>query len=702
MSFLAPFFLLGAAAVALPVIFHLVRRTTREHTVFSSLMFLRAAPPRLTRRNRLEHLLLLALRCAVIALLAAGFARPLIKRALPESTPAGAAKRLVVLLDTSASMQRGNLWAKARDKAESILRDAAAADQAALFVFDRQLNPLISFEQWKAIPAGDRAALVRQRLAGVKPGWSGTQLDQALIRAAEMLADVDKGQAAGSRQVVLITDLQAGSRLGALQGYDWPKGIELVVERITLPPANNAGLHWVADSAEAPRTAETVVRVRVSNEPDSRREQFQVGWAREGGAFVSGATDIYVPPGQSRVVALPVLATNSGVDRVVLRGDDEAFDNTVFVIPPEPARVTVFYLGSEAETDTRQPLFFLRRALQETRRQSVRVVAKPLSAALAPAELQAATLFVLTDSLPGPSAQAIREQISSGKTLLFAPVGSAAASTLATVLGLDRVRLDEAPSSNYAMLTEIDFRHPLFAPFADARFSDFTKIHFWKYRRLDTANLPTAKVLARFDNGDVAIVELPVGKGRVLFLASGWHPADSQLALSTKFVPLLYSMLEASGAAIPAPAQYVVGDTVPLSAELAHTNAALAMVGPDGSTLTLPAGTTNFAQALTPGVYRLSAGGVTQRFAVNLDPAESRTATLPLDELEHLGAPARLSAGAAAPDAARKVQLQNAELESRQKLWRWFILATLAVLLAETWLAGRTTRRLAVSESASL
>ena len=145
-----------------------------------------------------------------------------------------------------------------------------------------------------------------------------------------------------------------------------------------------------------------------------------------------------------------------------------------------------------------------------------------------------------------------------------------------------------------------------------------------------------------------------------------------------------------------------MGDTVPLPAEVAPTNAALAMVGPDGSTITLPAGTTNFPQALTPGVYRLSAGGVTQRFAVNLDPAESRTAPLPLDELEHLGAPARLSARADAPDAARKVQLQNAELESRQKLWRWFILATLAVLLAETWRAGRTTRRLAPSESASL
>src|ERR1043165_7375045 len=99
MSFLAPLFLLGAAAIALPVIFHLIRRTTKDRKIFSSLMFLRATPPRLTRRSRLEHLLLLALRCLALLLLAAGFARPFIKKAVSDDRPAGT-QRVVVLVDT--------------------------------------------------------------------------------------------------------------------------------------------------------------------------------------------------------------------------------------------------------------------------------------------------------------------------------------------------------------------------------------------------------------------------------------------------------------------------------------------------------------------------------------------------------------------------------------------------------------------------
>ncbi len=46
-----------------------------------------------------------------------------------------------------------------------------------------------------------------------------------------------------------------------------------------------------------------------------------------------------------------------------------------------------------------------------------------------------------------------------------------------------------------------------------------------------------------------------------------------------------------------------------------------------------------------------------------------------------------------AHSADKNLFLQNAELESRQKLWRWLILVTLGVLLLETWLAGRAARR---------
>ncbi len=64
MSFLTPLYILGLAAVSLPILFHLIRRTPRGVQPFSSLMFVTPSPPRVTRRSRLDQILLLLLRAA--------------------------------------------------------------------------------------------------------------------------------------------------------------------------------------------------------------------------------------------------------------------------------------------------------------------------------------------------------------------------------------------------------------------------------------------------------------------------------------------------------------------------------------------------------------------------------------------------------------------------------------------------------------
>jgi hypothetical protein len=693
MNFLAPWFLVGALAVALPVVFHLVRKTAKQRTVFSSLMFLQSAPPRITRRNRLEDPLLLLLRGVAVCLLATAFARPFFKHAFPEHPPAEPPRRIVVLVDTSASMRRADLWAAAREKAEAVLRKTSPADRLALFTFDRQCIPRVTFEEWTSTPAADRVALARSRLAESQPGWSATHLDLALSRAAELLAGTEDGQAEGRGQIIVISDFQEGTRLGGLQGLEWPKGVEVVSERVPSRPTSNAGLQLLADAGDAPRSTNAGVRVRVSNEPDSRREQFRVGWAREDGSWAVPAAEVYVPAGQARIVTLAVPEAGVGTVRIVLRGDDEEFDDAVFAVPPEMTRLRVLYLGGDAATDSRQPLYFVRRAFQETRGQAVEVFAKPASAALTADELGATPLLIVTDALPAATVRSLGDAVAQGRTLLFAPTGSAAVAALAGLPGLERLVAEERAPEGYALLGEIDFRHPLFLPFADARYSDFTKIHFWRHRRLDIAAVPGARVPARFDNGDAAIVEIPVGKGRVLVLASGWHPADSQLAVSSKFVPLLYSALELAGGPPTAAAQFVVGDTIPLAAEWRQPGGEFTITRPDGLALTLAAGETNFTQTIMPGVYRVNTDPKPRRFAVNLDAAESRTTPLPLDALERLGAPVPGQPAGPAHETRRQVLVQSAELEGQQKLWRGFILAALAVLLIETWLAGRIGRR---------
>ena len=663
MNFLSPFFLVGALAVAGPLLFHLIRRTTRHRSFFSSVMFLSPSPPRLTERSRFEHLLLLILRCLALGLLAFGFSRPFWRQTVPLANSSAEAGRVVVLVDISASMRRTGLWAQAQDRVAAVLRSVGPGDRAAVFTFSRQLTPVVSFEAWNAAPAGARVDLAMARLASAAPGWEEARLGDALIAAAETLTEGStENRAPGPRQIYLISDLKAGARLGTLPSYDWPKGIELMLEPVKASRPTNAGLQLIADSPDADQPATPLVRMKVSNAADSTHESFKVGWASSAGSgYLGSPIDLYVPPGQSRVAALPIPA-GGGTGKIVLSGDDEDFDNTLYVAAVQKQHWSVLYWGPESADDVHAPRYFLERALPDNPHLHVTLLARSPAAAT-PAELSEAKVFIGTDALEAAVADSLHAQLLAGKTMLFAPRSASSAATLARLLGVPSVSLAEVAPADYAMFGNIDFQHPLFAPFADPHYSDFTKIHVWKYRRLALDGIAGAQVAARFDRGDPAVVEIPVGQGRLIVWLTGWNPGDSQLAVSSKFVPLIAALLEEAAGPADAASQFTVGESVPGE----------------------PA-----ARSAQPGLFTAKTGRV---FAVNLAASESRTEPRPTDELERYGAPGPKRAANAAQLKAQAAQLQAADAEGRQKLWRWILGATLLLLLLESALAGWTARR---------
>jgi hypothetical protein len=172
----------------------------------------------------------------------------------------------------------------------------------------------------------------------------------------------------------------------------------------------------------------------------------------------------------------------------------------------------------------------------------------------------------------------------------------------------------------------------------------------------------------------------------VVVLASSWRPVDSQLALSSKFVPLLGAMLEQSSNLPVQKAQYYIGDEVPLP----PGSQTLSVRKPDGTPVTAEPGS-KFSATDVPGIYGVTPG--TLRFVVNLAADESRVAPLLPERFTSLGVPLH-AAGAPTPAelALRESRAEAVEIEQRQKLWRWLIVIALGVLLLETLIAGRLSR----------
>lgn len=610
MAFLAPLFLAGLAAVALPVLLHLRKNRPQQTVAFSSLMFLEASPPVTKTRSRLQDILLLILRCIALALLVLAFARPFFAaKDAPVAAADGAAMNFI-LIDTSASM-RGGASTEALKMAESLINKFPSEDWIAVAGFSDQLRPLLDPERARGLAPGDRKSAALGVLPAVKADWKSTQLDTALLAALAAA-----GQDAPLK-IHLIGDLQKGSSLERLRGEVWPGAVQIIVHPVM--PADG----WTNAGVRLLPLENQVQRARVLNSEGSAKSDFTLAWGKLPPIQVS------VPPGESAVFEAPPGLPTEG--QLTLSGDDFTYDNEVTWVTPVQPLARVWCPEQTLSADASEGAYFLSRALQSTPDYAVEITA---------ARPQEAPALTITNGTADVTAL-----LKAGGNVLFPLRDATSARAVAEMLGGKAGEAREATVRDHVVFGEIDFKSAVFAPFADARYSDFSSIRVWKYRVLAADLVAKGKVLARFDSGDPAWLSFAVGKGTLHVLTTTWRPADSQLALTTKFPPLLHALLSIAA-----------GERGPLT------------VG-DGRE--------------TPGILRNGSSVV----SVQLDPAESERTPLPESELRTLGLPLD-----APKDLARSAEvakeISNAEQESRQRLGWWLLVAAAGFFLAETAVAG--------------
>ena len=696
MSFLYPLFLAGIAAISLPIILHMIRRHTRKRITFSSLMFLRTTIPRFKNRSRPENLLLLTLRCLIICLLAIAFSRPFFEKP-GQDTAAGMGRRVVLLIDTSASMNREDLWQQATNQAQSVLSDLRPTDRLCVMSFGKNTSTLVGFETWNELEQAQRVPVVKEEISKLSPTWTSTNLANALISAAEAIDDdeINDKLLINERQIILISDLQEGSDLDALSTYEWPERTELIVKPVTAKKTTNAAMQVLASSNYITETdPNEQLRVRVANSTDAISEQFQLSWADfKTQDSTAKPASIYVPPGQSIVTELPPGQNEITGRKLLLTGDGQDFDNTLYLAPNLGRQINILYLGSDSPGNPKEMLYYIEHAFQKTNTLSFNIIPHQPDKALTENDIKNAQFITVTDDLKSDQRKLLRENLESGNTILLAMKSSDCASVISELASLDALECEEANVTDYRMFGTIDFEHPILKPFSDPRFGDFSKIHFWKYRKINLDNAPGARILARYDNEDPALVEFPVGKGSLLVLTSGWQPSDSQFALSSKFVPLLYSILEYNGTLGVQQSQYFVGDTIQIPQTIVAEGQKVEIHKPDGTVVNLEAGKDVFDQTDQPGFYSVESTEGKELFAVNVPIQECRTAPLPVEDIERFGVTFTEVTEKEAEQLQKvKAHQSFVEMEYQQKLWRWLFIALFVLLLAEIWLGGWLTR----------
>ena len=231
MGLFAPWFLAGLVGLGLPVYLHLLKRQKNPPRPVPSLMFWESRTQASTRHRRLNYLLLLSLRLALLFLLIFAFANPFINR----SAAALASNRLVlIVVDNSFSMRAGTRLADAKTSAMNVLSGIGGV-RAQVASFGSQLHILT-----QAIE--DQGAL-RAAVQSIEPG-DGHGTFGELARAIRGIAE----SARTPVEVQLFSDMQRTDLPGTFADMTLPANVKLVTHAVVTKAQPN----WTVETVDAP------------------------------------------------------------------------------------------------------------------------------------------------------------------------------------------------------------------------------------------------------------------------------------------------------------------------------------------------------------------------------------------------------------------------------------------------------------------
>jgi len=668
MTFVNPWLLAGASLVAIPIVLHLIMRRKPQHFEFPALRLVQDRHDVNRRRLRLRHLLLLALRMLAILLFAVALARPSVKLSGSLGTqeaPVAAA----LVFETSKRMEYQHRNRSRLEVAQELglWLLAQLPDESQIAVLDTRPGPA-------AFQVDRGAAKHRiEHLSAVANSQSLlTTLDEA-VRLVEQ-SELER------REIYVFTDMARVS---------WPsQSATQLMDRLARMP--DVGIYLIDVGVDDP-TNTALGELRLSGEVLSSRSPVRIetevshrGLAAERTAELfllepdpekpadGGLTPqkqrektVELEPGRAQQIDFEIgslkIGTHQGYVRLTgqdgLACDDRRFFTVevksawrILVAAPEPPREYALFL-----TQMLAPASYVRSGQA---RFDCRVIALDQ---LAEHALEPYSAVCLVDPTPLEPAvwQKLGDFVSEGHGLAVF-LGHKANSiesfnhpAAQELLAGKLVRQARRPDGDVHLAPQ-RFQHPMLAEFRDLAGSiPWQGMPVFRYWQLDDPG-PGVDVVVRFNDGQPAILERPLGKGRVLTMTTPvsddpnrrpWNllPAGE----SWPFFILANEMAAYLVGSSDRQLNYFAGQTATLRLdpdESFPSYVLTALDAPDEVDARLTPDLREHVLTITStdkvGNYRVRAGGSTSGvalgFSVNLAPEQTRLDRLSEEELSEL------------------------------------------------------------------
>lgn len=657
MGLLSPWFLAGALAVGLPIWLHLLRQHRRTTQSFSSVMFFERRLQSSVQSRRLRYLLLLALRIALLLLLAVAFASPFINR----KTIAPSAKTLTIIaVDRSFSMRYGDRMKQAKLRAQEELRNVRGRGLVEVLAVDSRVEALTT-------PTLDRREL-NAAIDAIQPDDLAGSFGQFVraLRAQEQTSGM-------WLDVKFVSDMQ---RTGMPRTFaDLQAGPHTALRLISVAQAKEP--NWAIETVNAPAHVygeKAHVTATVAG--------WQTGPARKTIALLmDGKTiatkEVNVPANGRAPVEFSGFDVPYGFHRaeVAMEQHDQLSEDDSFPFPlqrSDPRKILFVTTGGRP----RDALYY-RAAMESATDTGLTVQLTPLDQ-VSDRDLAQGAFVVLNDPgmLSTGNDRRLLQYVRKGGSLLIA-IGARSADGERVPVTEDRFRIDRQAQG----VTFVDGQT---AALRDL--GQFTNVQFFETARLEPQ--PDARILMKLADGSPLLVEERIGAGRVLTFASGFDNVTNDFPLHSSFLPFVVQVGRYLAGNLEEPATLVAGSPIELRHPGDNPAAAVNITGPDGRNelpLQEAAKAVSF-EVDRDGFYEVQrAHGPRALVAVHTDRRESDLTPIPEQTLTLWR-----NMGKQSPVPNSGAREQTVQPWS---LWRYFLILAFAAALAESILANRYLHR---------
>ena len=645
MGFGLPWALAGLAAVAIPIIAHLLRRQKLPKQTLPTIAFLHRIHATRAARLRAVDMLLLVTRALLVIALVLVAAAPY---RVASSSLLDRQHALAIVFDDSLSMA-------AIHEGETLIERAADS----------------SIEHIRKLPEGSEVSVV---LSGKAPrvwvrrrsdlGMAESAFDEidprstrgdALCDAVRTAVELLLESELSDRRLLVLSDFTPGTRA---EECEWPtRGIQVAFETVSTPNPENRRIASVDVVGERGGAEGLRLDVRISG---SRTQAQQNVRLRQKGQETQKASVRGIADGGEAALTIPPGSTDAVVELQLDPDDVLPADNVRGVLLGSDT-VHVLLVDGDPHPDPRKrETAFLSHALGVAPRVGRSFAVETLDAQdLSESAIIRSDVLVLANATLDEKWLPLIQRFVSGGGSLWITAGDrinprAYGSVLRDLLPgrYTATRMEERPVSLQARaLPELD----------QAKVVGRTPI---AETSLD------AIVTARFSDGAPALVEHRYRSGRVAMFATTVDDAWTDLPYQPVFVPFVLDTLTR----LAGRTEHSVEPYSPVSLPGSTTSQRIQVVTPSGRTVDLAeADRVSFRDTGEIGAYRVLVNGVHgARFAFVVDapPGES--------DLVTKGPPER--------DASTEAAVSETAQGVEQPLAPWLLLLAVALMLAELWL----------------